>query len=103
MQRVQRCCYWPRSSNNCDSYFSVVYQINVVILNSIFIKNLSNPLIINVIPVSVFFACIADMMDDSDIKHHDIVPGAAIQLEVWFTWKTLIKAAAEGEIDQVSK
>ena len=43
----------------------------------------------------------ADMMDDSDIKHHDIVPGAAIQLEVWYTWKTLIKAAADGEIDQV--
>ncbi len=44
---------------------------------------------------------LADMMDDSDIKHHDIVPGAAIQLEVWCTWKTLIKAAADGEIDQV--
>ena len=40
-------------------------------------------------------------MDDSDIKHHDIVPGAAISLDVWYTWKTLIQSAAVGESDKV--
>ena len=43
------------------------------------------------------FIVSADMMDDSDIKHHDIVPGAVINLDVWYTWKTLIQAAADGE------
>ena len=42
------------------------------------------------------------MMDDSDIKHHDIVPGATINLDVWYTWKTLIQAAADGETSRVS-
>ncbi|XP_071786194.1 uncharacterized protein [Asterias amurensis] len=45
----------------------------------------------------------ADMMDDSDIKHHDIVPGAVINLDVWYTWKTLIQAAADGETDTLLK
>ncbi|XP_022097468.1 ankyrin repeat domain-containing protein 60-like [Acanthaster planci] len=45
----------------------------------------------------------ADMMDDSDIKHHDIVPGATINLDVWYTWKTLIQAAADGDIGRLLK
>ncbi|XP_041453830.1 uncharacterized protein LOC121407006 [Lytechinus variegatus] len=45
----------------------------------------------------------ADMMDDSDVKHHDIVPGAIINLDVWNTWKSLISAAAKGDVNQVMK
>ncbi|XP_033110010.1 uncharacterized protein LOC117111224 [Anneissia japonica] len=45
----------------------------------------------------------ADLMDDSNVRHHDIVAGGTIYLDVWNTWKVLIKAAAEGNIDQVMK
>ncbi|XP_071482334.1 uncharacterized protein [Diadema antillarum] len=45
----------------------------------------------------------ADMMDDSDVRHHDIVPGAIINMDVWNTWKSLIASAAKGDIHQVMK
>ncbi|XP_071958468.1 uncharacterized protein [Antedon mediterranea] len=45
----------------------------------------------------------ADLMDDSNVRHHDIVAGGTITLDVWNTWKTLISAAAEGNIEQLMK
>ncbi|XP_077982652.1 uncharacterized protein LOC144437564 [Glandiceps talaboti] len=43
----------------------------------------------------------ADMIDDTDIKYHDIVPGATINLHVWNMWKTLVEAVAEGDVEKV--
>ncbi|XP_002734569.1 uncharacterized protein LOC100374676 [Saccoglossus kowalevskii] len=42
-----------------------------------------------------------DLTDETDIKYHDIVPGATILLNVWNMWKTLVEAAAEGDSEKV--
>lgn len=45
----------------------------------------------------------ADMMDESDLKHHDIVPGAVINLDIWHTWKPLVQAVALCNVSEVLK
>ncbi|PIK43023.1 hypothetical protein BSL78_20120 [Apostichopus japonicus] len=45
----------------------------------------------------------ADMMDNSDLKHHDMVPGAIVNLDIWHTWKPLVDAAAMGNVAEVLK
>lgn len=41
------------------------------------------------------------MMDNSDLKHHDMVPGAIVNLDIWHTWKPLVDAAAMGNVAEV--
>ncbi|XP_070575120.1 ankyrin repeat domain-containing protein 35-like [Ptychodera flava] len=42
-----------------------------------------------------------DMTDDTDIKYHDIVPGATLLLDIWNMWKSLVEAVAEGDPEKV--
>lgn len=42
-----------------------------------------------------------DMLDDSDLRHNDVVPGATINLKLWRMWDTLVPAVCKGSIDQV--
>ncbi|KAK3596887.1 hypothetical protein CHS0354_029074 [Potamilus streckersoni] len=44
-----------------------------------------------------------DLLDSSDVRSNDIVPGATLQLRVWPMWKELIEAAASNDIDWVFK
>ena len=42
-----------------------------------------------------------DMLDDSDLKHNDVVAGATINLKLWRMWDKLVAAVCQGSIDQV--
>lgn len=42
-----------------------------------------------------------DMLDDSDLRHNDVVAGATINLKLWRMWDTLVAAVCRGSIDQV--
>lgn len=44
-----------------------------------------------------------DMLDDSDLRHNDVVSGATINLKLWRMWETLVAAVCRGAIDQVLK
>ncbi|XP_064640528.1 GA-binding protein subunit beta-2-like isoform X2 [Lineus longissimus] len=44
-----------------------------------------------------------DLLDLTDIRHNDIVPGATLHLEVWYMWKTLVDAVAANDVDWVFK
>ena len=41
------------------------------------------------------------MNDDHDLKRHDVVYGATINLKLWNIWEGLIMAACRGDIDEV--
>ena len=42
-----------------------------------------------------------DMLDDSDLRHNDVVAGATINLKLWRSWDKLVAAVCRGSIDQV--
>ena len=42
-----------------------------------------------------------DMLDDSDLRHNDVVAGATINLKLWRMWDKLVAAVCRGSIDQV--
>lgn len=42
-----------------------------------------------------------DMLDDSDLRHNDVVSGATINLKLWRIWDTLVAAVCRGAVDQV--
>ena len=42
-----------------------------------------------------------DLLDSSDVRNNDIVPGALLNLNVWNMWHSLVEAAGTGDIDQV--
>lgn len=42
-----------------------------------------------------------DMLDDSDLRHNDVVAGATINLKLWRMWDTLVAAVCRGSVDQV--
>ena len=42
-----------------------------------------------------------DMLDDSDLKHNDVVAGATINLKLWRMWERLVGAVCRGTVDQV--
>ncbi|XP_076469945.1 uncharacterized protein LOC143300242 [Babylonia areolata] len=42
-----------------------------------------------------------EMLDDTDVRSNDIVPGATLHLRVWPMWTTLIEAVAGNDIDHV--
>lgn len=42
-----------------------------------------------------------DMLDDSDLRHNDVVAGATINLKLWRMWDTLVAAVCRGSTDQV--
>ena len=44
-----------------------------------------------------------DMLDDSDLRHNDVVAGATINLKLWRSWDNLVAAVCRGTIDQVLK
>ena len=41
------------------------------------------------------------MIDTTDIRQNDIVPGAQLHLEVWSMWRSLVEAAATNDADWV--
>lgn len=41
------------------------------------------------------------MEDESTFRHHDIVPGAQIKMEMWGCWAPLIVACVKGTLEQV--
>ena len=43
-----------------------------------------------------------DLLDSSDVRANDIVPGALLNLNVWNMWQSLVEAAGTGDIDQVT-
>lgn len=44
-----------------------------------------------------------DMLDDSDLRHNDVVAGATINLKLWRMWDSLVAAVCRGSVDQVLK
>ena len=42
-----------------------------------------------------------DMLDDSDLRHNDVVSGATIKLKIWRMWEGLVVAVCRGTTDQV--
>lgn len=42
-----------------------------------------------------------ELLDQTDIRSNDIVPGATLQMRVWPMWKELIEACASNDIDWV--
>ncbi|XP_025115445.1 ankyrin repeat domain-containing protein 35-like isoform X1 [Pomacea canaliculata] len=42
-----------------------------------------------------------DLLNESDVRTNDIVPGATLQLRVWPMWTTLVEAVAQNDIEQV--
>ncbi|XP_064610713.1 uncharacterized protein LOC135474946 isoform X2 [Liolophura sinensis] len=44
-----------------------------------------------------------DLLDHTDIKSNDIVPGGTLQIRVWPMWIDLIEAVASNDIDKVFK
>lgn len=42
-----------------------------------------------------------ELLDNTDIRSNDIVPGATLQMRVWPMWKELIEACAANDIDWV--
>ncbi|ESO82737.1 hypothetical protein LOTGIDRAFT_73337, partial [Lottia gigantea] len=49
----------------------------------------------------VFFLDEGDLLDDSDIKSNDIVPGSTLQLTVWSQWRELVEAVVNGDSEWV--
>ena len=57
---------------------------------------------LTMIKVFLFILCnLGDLLDGSDIRANDIVPGATVQLNVWPMWKDLIDAASSNDIEWV--
>ncbi|KAL8564600.1 hypothetical protein ACOMHN_032156 [Nucella lapillus] len=42
-----------------------------------------------------------EMLDKTDVRSNDIVPGATLHLRVWPMWTTLIEAVAQNDVDHV--
>nr|CAB3221802.1 ankyrin repeat domain-containing protein 60 [Phallusia mammillata] len=42
-----------------------------------------------------------DMEDNSTLRHHDVVTGASLTLNIWKSWSSLIRACARGHIADV--
>ena len=42
-----------------------------------------------------------DLIDTTDVRHNDIVPGAQLHLEVWSMWRSIVEAAATNDTDWV--
>lgn len=42
-----------------------------------------------------------DMLDNSDLRHNDVVAGATINLKLWRMWDKLVGAVCRGSIEQV--
>ena len=46
---------------------------------------------------------VGELLDHTDIRGNDIVPGATLQMRVWPMWKELIEACAANDIEWVSE
>ena len=44
-----------------------------------------------------------DMLDDTDLKHNDVVAGATINLKLWRMWEKLVASVAMGSVQDVLK
>lgn len=42
-----------------------------------------------------------DLLDNTDVRANDIVPGATLNLRVWPMWTTLVEAVAQNDIEHV--
>lgn len=51
--------------------------------------------------VELFTWDAGDLLNESDVRTNDIVPGATLQLRVWPMWTTLVEAVAQNDIEQV--
>ena len=44
-----------------------------------------------------------DMMDDTELRHNDVVSGATINLKIWRMWEKLVAAVVHGSVNDVLK
>ena len=42
----------------------------------------------------------ADMMDKSNLRHNDVVPGATINLKLWKMWENVVKVVVRGNLKE---
>ena len=43
----------------------------------------------------------SDLVDQSDLKHNDIVPGATIDLTPWKMWEDIVKVVVKGNLKEI--
>ncbi|EDO32461.1 predicted protein, partial [Nematostella vectensis] len=41
-----------------------------------------------------------DMLDDSDLRHNDVVANATVNLKLWRSWDSLVAAVCKGDIEK---
>lgn len=43
------------------------------------------------------------MVDESTLKHHDVVPNGQLKMHIWNSWLTLIQSCVAGQVSKVSE